>query len=136
MFTYGIIIEKKGNIIMNINFDKIKEDYFNIEGRINRKVYIMRFLTLMVISFIIGLIFGLLGSNNGLVNVIISLVLAIAAFSQHIKRLHDLGKSAWWCLLMLIPIVNLGLIIYLVFFKGDEFTNEYGINPLANDNSF
>lgn len=120
-----------------MNIDTIKKDYFNFEGRINRKVYLKRFLILFGVSFMLGLILGVLGLSSyysgSILGMVISLIGIFATFSQHIKRLHDLGKNAWWSLIMFIPIANLGILIYMFFFKGDEFTNKYGPDPLAND---
>ena len=45
------------------------------------------------------------------------------------KRCHDLGKSGFFGLLMLIPIVNFFIGIYLAFFQGDLNDNEYGLSP-------
>lgn len=45
------------------------------------------------------------------------------------KRCHDLGKSGFFGLLLLIPLVNFIFGIYLAFFKGDENDNEYGVSP-------
>ncbi|MDR2934962.1 MAG: DUF805 domain-containing protein, partial [Candidatus Adiutrix sp.] len=46
-----------------------------------------------------------------------------------IRRLHDIGKSGWWLLLLLIPLV--GAIIILVFLCLDSQPgeNQYGPNP-------
>jgi uncharacterized membrane protein YhaH (DUF805 family) len=50
----------------------------------------------------------------------------------HIKRCHDRGKSAWWCLLLIIPIVGLiWAIVDLGILAGTQGANEYGPDPLA-----
>jgi uncharacterized membrane protein YhaH (DUF805 family) len=43
-----------------------------------------------------------------------------------VRRLHDTGRSGWWLLLMLVPLV--GFIVLLVFFvsEGTPGTNQYG----------
>ena len=49
---------------------------------------------------------------------------SLAAIS---RRLHDINKSGWWCLMCVTP-----LIIVLIFFlctKGDEGENQYGLQP-------
>ena len=49
---------------------------------------------------------------------------SLAAIS---RRLHDINKSGWWCLMCATP-----LIIVLIFFlckKGDEGENQYGLQP-------
>jgi uncharacterized membrane protein YhaH (DUF805 family) len=47
--------------------------------------------------------------------------LALAA-----KRLHDLGKSGWLCLVLFIPFFNLIAVIFLLFARGDDYGNAYG----------
>jgi uncharacterized membrane protein YhaH (DUF805 family) len=48
-------------------------------------------------------------------------ILAIGA-----RRLHDLGRSGWWQLLNILPIINLALAIYMVLFAGEAGENQYG----------
>jgi len=50
-------------------------------------------------------------------------------FAASAKRYHDLGKSGWWVIFQLIPIVGYAFIIYAAFFKGQEHDNKYGSNP-------
>ena len=64
---------------------------------------------------------------------ILSSIWAIAVFipslAVAIRRLHDIGKSGYYYLFVLIPIV--GPIILIIWFTKDseEDTNEYGTNP-------
>ncbi|UXI68820.1 DUF805 domain-containing protein [Tahibacter amnicola] len=47
-----------------------------------------------------------------------------------IKRLHDRGRSGWWLLLLLIPLLGpLWLALELVFLGGSAGPNRYGANP-------
>jgi type IV pilus assembly protein PilA len=48
------------------------------------------------------------------------------------RRLNDLNRSGWWFLLFFIPIVNLLLAIYLVFFPGADGPNNFGVAPVQN----
>jgi len=61
--------------------------------------------------------------------------LALAA-----KRLHDLGKSGWLCLVLFIPLFNLIAVIFMLVARGDDYDNQYGpsrtsglraVSPLA-----
>ena len=50
-----------------------------------------------------------------------------------VKRCHDRGKSGWWALLALIPVVGfIWMLIDLGIMEGDEGPNQYGPNPLAS----
>lgn len=43
-----------------------------------------------------------------------------------VRRLHDLNKSGWMGLLLLIPIVQFFFMIYLLLASGTAGTNQYG----------
>lgn len=43
------------------------------------------------------------------------------------RRLHDLNKSGWWMLLLLIPVLNIVFIFYLLFAAGSRGANQYGL---------
>lgn len=62
--------------------------------------------------------------------VIIGLVFYIAliyySFIFTIRRLHDRNQTGWLSLLMIVPLVNLILFIYLSCAKGDATANNYG----------
>jgi len=47
------------------------------------------------------------------------------------RRLHDIGKSGWWWLIVFVPFV--GGIILIVFWamEGQPGDNQYGPNPKA-----
>ena len=58
-----------------------------------------------------------------------SLAILLPGLAVAIRRLHDIGKSGWFVLLALIPIV--GSIILIVFYVKDSEPgeNKYGPNP-------
>ena len=62
---------------------------------------------------------------------IFSLVSLLPNLAVGARRLHDIGKSGWWLLLGLIPII--GTIILIVWFAkdSDAETNAYGAPPGA-----
>jgi len=47
-----------------------------------------------------------------------------------IKRCHDRGRSGWFCLYMLIPIVGIWPLYELYCLNGVKDKNRYGKNPL------
>ena len=107
-----------------------KQDFLCFEGRINRKVFVLRNLILYGASVLVNLVMWLvLGDVLG----IVSLIFAVPGFSLGIRRLHDLDKSGWFALIYFIPVLNLALEIYLLFWKGTEGSNQYGSDPLQNN---
>lgn len=65
----------------------------------------------------------------GLLTGIYLLALLIPGIAVSVRRLHDIGRSGWWFLINLIPIV--GALIYLFFTVKDSKPgdNAYGANP-------
>lgn len=111
----------------------IKEGYFSYVGRLNRKIYIIRILILlMIIHFASLMNTAQTDFISNIIGIIIIIASIIAIFMLGIRRLHDLGKEWYWILAMLIPIVNLGFLIYLAIIVGEDTENEYGPNPLEN----
>lgn len=49
-----------------------------------------------------------------------------------IQRLHDLDKSGWMSLLMLVPLVNFVVAIYMMCWSGTQGTNRFGKRPPPN----
>lgn len=63
--------------------------------------------------------------------VVISLALVLPSLAVTVRRLHDTGRSGWWILFELVPLV--GPIVMLVFYltPGAIGENAYGPDPKA-----
>jgi uncharacterized membrane protein YhaH (DUF805 family) len=59
---------------------------------------------------------------------ILALAVLVPNVAVSVRRFHDIGKSGWWCLIFLIPIVNIIALIYF-FTKTSEGPNQYGEGP-------
>lgn len=65
----------------------------------------------------------------GLLSSVATLFFLIPAVSVATRRLHDIGKSGWWQLLVLIPLLGILMLIYWWTQDGQAGTNLYGPNP-------
>ncbi len=101
---------------------------FGFEGRINRAKYVLAIL-IYVIPFSIGS--AIADHASAAIGAAILLPVAFMMAMPAAKRLHDLDHSGWWQLLGLIPLVNIGLGIYLLFWKGTTGSNRFGVDPLG-----
>ena len=70
----------------------------------------------------------------GLLSVLLagySLTMFLPTLSVTVRRLHDTGRSGWWWLIGIVPLI--GAILLLVWFcsRGTYGPNRYGADPLA-----
>lgn len=97
--------------------------YANFSGRATRQQYWMYVLIYVVIALVLSVIDSLIGI--GLLGLIFSLIMLVPSISIATRRLHDIGRSGWWQLLWIIPLI--GWLVLLVFFVTDSTDdNNYG----------
>ena len=56
---------------------------------------------------------GMVDPNVGLLVLLYRPVMALPTMAVSVRRLHDVGKSGWWCVLWVLPIPGIGW-LYLV----------------------
>ena len=56
---------------------------------------------------------GRVDPNVGLLVLLYRPVMALPTMAVSVRRLHDVGKSGWWCVLWVLPIPGVGW-LYLV----------------------
>jgi uncharacterized membrane protein YhaH (DUF805 family) len=111
---------------MNWYLDPIKQHYFDFVGRARRKEYWMFLLINVIVSLVLGVVLSLI--KMGFLANIYSLAVLLPSLGLTARRLHDIGKSGWFMLIAIIPVVGLYL-IYLLAQDGEPGFNAYGPNP-------
>lgn len=105
--------------------DALKK-YADFTGRATRKQYWMFVLFYMIIYIALAVIDGVL--QTFVLSLIFSLALLVPSISIAARRLHDTGRTGWWQLIYLVPLI--GLIVMLVFLVQDSHDeNQFGLNP-------
>ena len=99
--------------------------YADFTGRARRKEYWM----FVLIYTLINIVLAVLGLD--IISIIFGLALFVPSISIAARRLHDTGRSGWWQLILLIPLI--GFIILIVFLAQDSHdANDYGVNPKSD----
>ena len=102
--------------------------YATFSGRATRKEYWMYVLINILIAMVLSM---LVKSTKGLdfIPALYAVAILLPTLALMSRRLHDIGKSAWWILIHLVPII--GPTILYCFFVLDSQTgpNAYGSNP-------
>lgn len=121
--------------------------YAQFGGRSRRREFWMWVLFNLVVAAVLATIDTLIGfggtsavtspygaSYSWYSNGPLSLIWTIATFvpnlSVSVRRLHDIDKSGWWLLILLVPLV--GFIVLIVFqcIEGTRGPNRFGPDPI------
>ena len=122
--------------------DILTNKYANFNGRARRKEYWMWtlyytivLLLAMVLDNVLGLNFELLGQDLGYgwLYVTIGIIHLIPGLGIVVRRLHDVGKSGWFYLIILIPLIGFIWILVLFCTDGIKEDNKWGSNPKLID---
>lgn len=107
-------------------------NYCRFSGRASRSEYWWWFLFTIIVSTALNYIFLLVSSASTalLISGIVSLALLLPTIGLYFRRLHDIGKSGWWWLLLFIPII--GSIILIIWFCKDSQPTENQYGPIPN----
>lgn len=113
---------------------KVLSQYADFNGRARRTEYWMFTLISVIISVVLAILDSVLDTSPGgfgLLQGLYGLAVLLPSLAVGARRLHDTGRSAWWLLIGLIPLIGaIVLIVYFVF-EGDRGPNAYGSDPKA-----
>ena len=91
------------------------------------KVLGLDFINLKALPFSEYIPLANLYDKVGLLTVIYRPLTILPSLAVISRRLHDINRSGWWCLMCVTPLVII-LIIFLCK-KSDESENKFGLNP-------
>jgi uncharacterized membrane protein YhaH (DUF805 family) len=125
--------QRRGERSMNWYLGALKR-YADFAGRARRREYWFFVLFNLIISAVLSIIDMFVGTYSasagiGVLAGIYTLAVLLPGIGVSIRRLHDTGRSGWWLLIVLVPLV--GAIVLLVFMVLDSQpgANAYGPNP-------
>jgi uncharacterized membrane protein YhaH (DUF805 family) len=109
-------------------FQMVVTNYVGFTGRATRSEFWYFILTYIIIYFILAILEGLVGLT-GILTGIFGLAMLLPSLAVEFRRLHDTGRTAWWLLIGLIPLVGLIVLIYFWAQPSQEGDNEHGPKP-------
>jgi len=109
---------------MNPMIESVKDalkKYFVFQGRATRPQFWWFELANLIVAVVFTIVIMIAGSVNAslgnLVNTLLHLVTLVVfglpGISLAVRRLHDIGKSGWWLLLIFIPLIGIIWLIVL-----------------------
>lgn len=105
----------------------VLKQYAVFTGRAHRTEYWMFFLVNLIVYFALTAVDVALAT--GVLSFLYSLAVLLPSLAVGARRLHDTGRTGWWLLIVLVPLI--GAIVLIVFFVQDSQPGEnaYGPNP-------
>lgn len=85
-------------------------------------------LILMIGMVVLDVMTGRAALGVNVVLLLYALAVTVPGLAVTVRRLHDTGRSGWWTLVALIPLLGLVVIIILLL-DSEAGDNQYGPNP-------
>lgn len=108
--------------------------YAMFRGRATRREYWGFVLTNTVI--LLALAYAHAYFNIGTIHTVLTILLIgyalfiiIPTFAAMSRRWHDLGRTGFWIMLNLVPVIGQIVTFFFLCGKGTDGTNEFGKNP-------
>jgi uncharacterized membrane protein YhaH (DUF805 family) len=115
---------------------KVFNQYFDFSGRARRKEFWIFNLVSLLITWTLQFLDVAFGTFYfSIVASIYSLLVFIPGLAVSIRRLHDIGKSGWYILLVFLPFIGWIWLLILWCMEGESRPNTWGENPkgIGND---
>jgi uncharacterized membrane protein YhaH (DUF805 family) len=106
----------------------VLKNYAGFSGRARRTEYWMFALFSFIITAVLDLI-GMAVKLGAYLGLIYGLLVLIPTLAVGVRRLHDTGRSGWWLLIGLIPIIGAIILIVFMVLDSEPGDNKYGPNP-------
>ncbi len=98
--------------------------YAEFVGRARRSEYWWFVLLTLIVSLVLSPV-------STTLSVLASLALFVPSLAVAVRRMHDTGRSGWYLLIGLVPLVGFIILIVWLATEGEPGTNLYGESPKA-----
>jgi uncharacterized membrane protein YhaH (DUF805 family) len=96
------------------------ENYINFQGRAQRSEFWWFALFALVVSLLLSALGDVLAG-------LFALAILLPAIGVAVRRLHDVDRTGWWYLLVLIPVLGPLILIFAFFIhRGTRGENRFG----------
>jgi uncharacterized membrane protein YhaH (DUF805 family) len=109
--------------------------YATFPGRAARSEFWYWQLFLTAAGVAVAIVDAVLGLHSKPLGLIFYLVTLVPTLAVGARRLHDTGRSAWWLLLWLVPLIGWIVLLIWLCTKGSNGYNGYGPDPLPREST-
>ncbi len=111
---------------MNWYLQALKK-YADFSGRARRKEYWFFVLFNIIISVVLTVCDVFMGTYSAAASIL------IPGIAVSVRRLHDTGRSGWWLLIVLVPLIGWIVLLIFMLIDGQPGQNAYGPSPKTGD---
>jgi uncharacterized membrane protein YhaH (DUF805 family) len=97
---------------------EVLKNYAVFDGRAGREEYWQFTLLNIIVSLALYLTLNELWA-------VYTVVILIPSIAVSVRRLHDIDRSGWWVLSVIVPVV----LLFMMLLDGKPGENRYGFNP-------
>lgn len=109
----------------------VLKNYAKFDGRARRREFWMFTLFNIIVSAVINILATQVSQIFGILGLVYMLAVLVPSIAVGIRRMHDIGKSGWWLLIALVPVIGGIWFLVLAVTKGQSGSNAYGADPKA-----
>jgi uncharacterized membrane protein YhaH (DUF805 family) len=113
--------------------DSLRRLLFAFDGRIGRRTWWLWFVGAMLgMGLYITVLLRVAGVSSHVTEGLVNMLLLWPALALSVKRWHDRGKSGWWVLVTLIPVIGWAwAVVENGLMPGTAGANRHGDAPAA-----
>jgi uncharacterized membrane protein YhaH (DUF805 family) len=105
----------------------VLSQYASFSGRARRSEYWFFYLAVVIVTVVATILDLIIGMQ--ILEWIVAAATIVPSISAGARRLHDTGRSGWWQLIGIIPIIGWILLIVWLATDSKPGDNQYGPNP-------
>lgn len=110
----------------------VLSQYVGFSGRASRSEYWIWWGFLVVVYFAIGALALLFGSTGYVAAGLVGLAFFLPNLAVTVRRLHDTGRSGFWLLIVLIPVIGALVLLVFLLLDGQSEPNKWGAPPYGS----
>ena len=112
----------------------VLKKYAVFSGRARRREYWVFVLFNCIIGVVVPFIIWFIPDTSvatfiGVLWLIYALGIVIPSFAVFVRRLHDTGRTGWWILIGLVPLIGAFVLLVVLVRDSQPGENQYGPNP-------
>jgi uncharacterized membrane protein YhaH (DUF805 family) len=106
--------------------------YVTFSGRARRPEYWYWVLFGVLVGIAAGILdFAVFSGSKGVFGPLSSLALLLPGIAVTVRRLHDIDRSGWWMLILLLPFIGAVVVFVFMCLRGIAGPNRFGPEPMS-----